>query len=100
MNVVVMKFIMQNVLKSKGDNEMDVTTNTLDQLKNNVMIITFTKTNGDERIMRCTLQESYITEKGKGVRQPVDGVQAVWDIEKNAWRSFRWDSVKSSEIMA
>lgn len=74
-----------------------------EDLKNNLRAkigtVTFTKANGDERIMRCTLQESVLPkqtdlEEAVQKRGPTDSL-AVWDLEKNAWRSFRYDSVIS-----
>ena len=57
---------------------------------------------GTERIMECTLQqdllpdqmdvEEYISE-----RRANDEVLAVWDLEKDAWRSFRLDRVVTVE---
>lgn len=58
--------------------------------------ITFTKKDGTSREMKCTLNEKIIgTEnapKGTGRTKPTESL-AVFDIEKNAWRSFRWDSI-------
>jgi hypothetical protein len=78
-------------------------------LKNNIMLVTFTKNNGEDRLMRCTLQESYIIKKAATddnivvvtatARKQSNSVIAVWDIDKNAWRSFRKDSVRLYEVM-
>ena len=68
-------------------------------LETEIVEIEFTKKDGTDRVMKCTLQEDYLPE--------VDGVivfekdrwkkdsLAVFDIEKEGWRSFRWDSVKA-----
>lgn len=68
-------------------------------LRAKIGTVTFTKANGDERVMRCTLQESSLpkqTDLEEAVQKkgPTDSL-AVWDLEKNAWRSFRYDSVIS-----
>lgn len=60
--------------------------------------LTFTKVNGEERQMRCTLQEHAIPEEKQPKNNstkasPVDSI-AVFDIEKQDWRSFRFDSIK------
>lgn len=59
--------------------------------------VTFTKSDGTEREMLCTLREDVIqsTEKktDRTKKENLD-VMSVWDVEKNAWRSFRLDSVK------
>ena len=76
----------------------------IDMLRHNVVSVTFTKVNGDERVMKCTLQPTYIpnapTKNGELV---VEGTStsnnvAVWDVDANGWRSFRVASVKSVSI--
>lgn len=61
------------------------------------MTITFIKKDGTERKMLCTLAENKIpsekTPKKSGKTQSDDSI-AVFDLEKQDWRSFRWDSVK------
>lgn len=60
--------------------------------------ILFTKKDGSDRLMKCTLQEDKIPAENapKGAeRAKNDEVLAVFDVEKSAWRSFRWDSIKS-----
>ena len=70
-------------------------------LRSEVVDITFTKKDGSERIMKCTLMESKIpsekmpkgTEKTKN-----DEVLPVFDIENDGWRSFRWDSIRAIQF--
>jgi len=66
-------------------------------LRDGVVSVAFTKKDGTEREMACTLDESIIPKEfaPKGVERskPVDSI-AVFDVEKSEWRSFRWDSVK------
>jgi hypothetical protein len=59
--------------------------------------ITFTKVDGTERTMWCTLHESYIPEAAKPknekpVKENLDIIR-VYDLENAGWRSFRVDSV-------
>jgi len=68
-------------------------------LQSNICDVKFTKVNGEERLMRCTLKEDLLpepvapdTEINRN-RAPNDSVQVVWDLEKTGWRSFRVDSV-------
>ncbi len=68
-------------------------------LQSNVCDVKFTKVNGEDRLMRCTLKEDLIpepvasdTEVNRN-RKPNESVQVVWDLEKVGWRSFRVDSV-------
>jgi len=77
--------------------------NLIDILRNNVVTVTFTKVNGEERTMQCTLIAEYIpnasTSNGKVLLQESETkTVAVWDIEANAWRSFRLSSVKNISI--
>lgn len=59
--------------------------------------ITFTKADGSDREMRCTLVESAIPSdkvpKGTG-RETATTTQRVFDTDKGEWRSFKWESVK------
>jgi len=66
-------------------------------LRSQIVDITFTKKDGSERILKCTLMESKIpTEKvPKGTEKSKnDEVVPVFDVENDGWRSFRWDSIK------
>lgn len=61
--------------------------------------VKFTKVNGEERIMVCSLNDNYIPSyEFKGKKQPNDDVLPVWDIENMGWRSFRLDSVISYNV--
>jgi len=60
------------------------------------MTVMFRKTDGTERDMHCTLEEGVAIphEKTTDRVKPVnDEVCPVWDIDKGAWRSFRYESV-------
>ena len=75
----------------------------LNQLRSDVngTKVVFTKKDGTEREMLCTLIESKIP----GDKQPksestqtsstVGQAVRVFDIDKGEWRSFRFDSIKS-----
>ena len=66
-------------------------------LKYQPVTVTFTKQDGTERVMNCTLYEGYIpveqAPKGTARSKPTESL-AVFDIEAKGWRSFRWDSIK------
>lgn len=74
-------------------------------LKARTATITFTKMDGTERVMRCTLIQSYLPPKTEideilEEAMPVKGnpqVLAVWDIEKNEWRSMRIERITNVE---
>jgi hypothetical protein len=69
------------------------------ELKEGIVTVVFEKQDGTERTMQCTLSEDYVPlldtngVASKRVQNP--DVLAVWDIEANGWRSFRFDSIKS-----
>ena len=59
--------------------------------------VTFTKKDGSERVMNCSLQQEIIpiseNKTPKKVKPENENVLAVWDLEKDAFRSFRVDSL-------
>lgn len=68
------------------------------------LCIMFTKKDGTEREMQCTLVESRIpadkqpkseTTVSEAAGQGHGSAIRVFDTEKQEWRSFRWDSIKS-----
>ena len=70
----------------------------LQSLYEGVVTVKFTKKDGTERDMKCTLQESYISPYEKKTdREKVvnENNISVWDVESQGWRSFRVDSVIS-----
>ena len=68
-------------------------------LQMKAMRITFTKVNGEERVMDCTLQEHMIAQTEESNRKKNEEVLPVFDINKGEWRSFRLDSVTNIEIL-
>ena len=68
-------------------------------LQKKAMKITFTKVNGEERIMDCTLQEHMITLTNPDNRKENEEVLPVFDINKGEWRSFRLDSITNIEAL-
>lgn len=74
----------------------------LKQLREGVITVTFTKVNGDEREMDCTLNMDIIPveahPKSDGnVREGVDTtINAIkcYDVNAQGWRSFLFDKVK------
>lgn len=68
-------------------------------LRSDIVTVTFTKKNGDLREMVCTTISDYLpgsTDSNQQFSSVVsDSVVTVWDMEADAWRSFRFDSIKS-----
>ena len=68
-------------------------------LQKQAMRITFTKVNGEERVMDCTLQENIVPPTKYTDRKRNEEVLPVFDINKGEWRSFRLDSVNNIELL-
>lgn len=76
------------------------------QLEQNVLVVDFTKLNGDKRVMTCTLREDMKPAatkvdpmSTKKVREISDAVVSVWDVNAKGWRSFRYDRINSVDIV-
>ncbi len=84
-------------------------------LKESVCEVVFTKVDGSERTMKCTLREDVLAPfikaiedrnkqllaEGKEVKVKAENpnVLSVIDMEKNAWRSFKLDTIKSVKVV-
>lgn len=75
-------------------------------LEQNVIIVDFTKLNGDKRIMTCTLREDMKPQatktdpmSQKKVREVSDAVVSVWDVNAKGWRSFRYERINAVDIV-
>jgi hypothetical protein len=79
-------------------------------LKSNICNVTFTKINGEQRTMPCTLKEGVIPPAPvheTNTDNPVDfpkekkvnpNTLSVWCLDKKEWRSFRVANVTNVEI--
>jgi hypothetical protein len=78
--------------------------NVVHMLQNGVVTVKFTKVNGEERTMRCTLLPEYLpasaASNGKQLltEDAAPNNVSVWDVDANGWRSFRVDSVKAITV--
>lgn len=71
-----------------------------EMLRGDKLEICFTKKDGTNRIMNCTLQENFLPVfQGVETRKENPEVLAVWDIDNSGWRSFRLDSITSVRIV-
>ncbi len=71
----------------------------LEALTKHECTVTFTKVNGETRVMPCTLKEDVVpTIEHKGTKKPNDAVVSVWCTDKKEWRSFRVDNVVDLQI--
>lgn len=69
-----------------------------DLLFDKIVEVKFLKKDGTERKMLCTLKPDLLPaqtdlEEQVQKKTPNPDVLAVWDIENQGWRSFRWDSI-------
>ena len=66
-----------------------------EQLRNGVAHFLYIKKNGEVReawgTTNATLAYKYTN--GRGVSREIYSTTAYFDIEKSAWRSFRWESI-------
>ena len=71
-------------------------------LRDNICVVTFTKQDGTERVMRCTLKSEHLPKtpvvetstQPKPVRKINLQTVSVWDMDKSAWRGFNINTVK------
>jgi len=73
-------------------------------LREGVYVVEFTKKNGEQRKMFATLDNEVISQYNTGFKErdedtnprtPSDDNVVVFDLEKEAWRCFKVDSVIS-----
>ena len=67
-------------------------------LEQSIVEVTLTKKDGTERVMNCTLLEDYLPETTGAGRSAGSDALAVFDVDADGWRSFRWDSVKAVKL--
>lgn len=76
----------------------------LEALQKGQVTVTFRKIDtGEIRIMPCTLNPSVLEANGQKnkVNYTANEMEAfpVWSLDKNAWRSFRLDTVEGWEVL-
>ena len=67
-------------------------------LKQGTVEVNFTKSDGTERTMKCTLKEDVVvpySKKTDRTKETNNDIIPVFDVEKNEWRSFRVDSINT-----
>ena len=64
--------------------------------------VTFTKKDGTERVMHCTLRADALPvqeiKEDKAPRKTSDNAMAVYDLDAQSWRSFTIRAVKRVEF--
>ena len=74
-------------------------------LQTGIANVTFLKKDGSERKLLCTLLPSELPaqtdlEEAVQKKTPNPEVLAVWDLENEGWRSFRYDSVLGFSVLS
>lgn len=73
-----------------------------EKLQNGLGTVVFTKADGSERTMKCTLKADLlpVVEIKEGAKAKVENpeILSVWDLENAGWRSFRIDSIISADV--
>jgi hypothetical protein len=72
-----------------------------DMMRDQMVVVTFEKRDGTQRVMKCTLQENVVVPyetKTDRKKEKNDDVLAVWDLEASAWRSFKLDSIREIQF--
>ena len=66
-----------------------------EKLSNGIAHFWFRKCNGEIREMFATTNKTLVEKHvvGTGVSREFYGTSAVFDVEKGAWRSFRWENL-------
>lgn len=73
----------------------------IEALHEGVVVVEFTKVNGEYRKMEATLKADMLPEAVKEIeekaapRKKNEDALSVWDINANGWRSFRWDKLQT-----
>jgi hypothetical protein len=67
--------------------------NLIEQLKEGIVTIKFVKRDGSVRTMKATLCDDLIGISTYSINKGPSELQTVWDVEKQEWRSFRWNSL-------
>ena len=90
--------VSEKVANLKGiPTEKDLTS----LLSEGILVVTFNKLDGDERVMTCTKSTKVIPEDSlpKSNKTPkAQGLVTVWDINAKGWRSFKYDRVTKVEV--
>ena len=81
----------------------------LKDLRESVVEVSFKKTDGTTRVMRCTLMPHYMPKsynesvdeqnQEKEFHKKNENVIAAWDVQNGGWRSFRLDSVEYLQVI-
>lgn len=73
-------------------------------LKENIVTVVFTKKDGTERTMKCTLRPDLLPEtqinEDRATRKENMNVLSVYDLENEGWRSFLVENVMDIKVVS
>lgn len=73
-----------------------------DVFSKNIVNVTFKKVDGTERTMKCTLDPTFLpaptTKESTKKKAENENVLPVWNLDEQAFRSFRVDSLIRYEV--
>ena len=77
-----------------------------EDLQSNIMEVTFTKKDGEQRVVTCTLVTEAIPvdkrpkplAEGEEPKPAKEHLQSVWDVKAEGWRSFIWANVTAVKV--
>jgi len=94
---------METEVQEKTNLSKKTRDNLIGIMKDKVVELTFIKKDGTERVMYCTLKEDLlpVTEVKEETkeRKVNEDVLAVYDVDAEGWRSFRWDSLTQIKLV-
>ena len=74
-----------------------------DLLQSNICEVTFTKVNGETRVMPCTLKSDVVPvverKEGNTAKKQSPDTMSVWCTDKKEWRSFRVANVTHIRVI-
>lgn len=102
---------LTNFVNTSTDSEPPLAADQVANFKSNIQNllraweakITFTKKDGTERVMHCTLKEGVVVPHEKTtdrVKEPKDDLLPVWDIEAQGWRTITVPNITVVEVIA
>jgi len=95
------ELLMIDTLAIKDEQIQELKEHLSKLLRSGKVAVKFEKVDGTIRDMVCTTSEQYIPEnileeqREAKPRKENPNIQRVWDLEKEAWRGFRLDSIIS-----
>jgi hypothetical protein len=99
-------FVQRDLFEDVGFDDKDRQAEVKEDLQTKILEVTFTKKDGEERVMTCTLMSEAIPlerrpkplAEGEVPKPKPEGLQSVWDIKAEGWRSFYWDKVIAVKV--